>query len=255
MSAAKLASVASALLSMGFLWTTRGYAAEAPSTAATDSAPQIQSAEQIAAQFQRPTGLVPLLENLKRTLERDLLLQPAFYEDSVLLKVFPAQSVTRTFPPGIHSEVSLVIVDPHFPHLSVSIREGEAPWDSSAPQAPRFATLKMSVAELPHFTVCTVTDVFGQHAVFSLDSGVTSHGVGYTAEGKGFVRYPYYSDESATPGPPYSKRYLNKQIIFGIKFEPDTIRTEPLLPTQLERIRYRDEVRDITINIENRGGK
>jgi hypothetical protein len=56
------------------------------------------SAQQLAAMFRRPTGVTELLWNLKLVLDRHLLVQPAFFEDDVLLKLFGGTTVEWVEP-------------------------------------------------------------------------------------------------------------------------------------------------------------
>ena len=51
------------------------------------------SAAQLAAMFRRPTNVSAQLQNLKRVFDQDMLAQPAFYSDEVLLELFNTESV------------------------------------------------------------------------------------------------------------------------------------------------------------------
>jgi hypothetical protein len=50
-------------------------------------------AREISAMFERPTSMGQLLHNIKIVVDADLLVQPHFFEQSVILKVFGASSV------------------------------------------------------------------------------------------------------------------------------------------------------------------
>jgi hypothetical protein len=56
------------------------------------------SAKQIEAMFMRPANVTELLRNLKLVLDRKLLVQPAFFEDAVLLKLFNGTGIKWVEP-------------------------------------------------------------------------------------------------------------------------------------------------------------
>jgi hypothetical protein len=233
-------------------WLSGGVVAqEAPGPTAA-SPGKIYSAEEIASLFQRPTTLRQLLQNIKLAADRDLPLQPNFYADSVLTKLFAGKSVARA-PLSNMTDGTVEIDDPHFPHMTVWFREGTMSAVSATQSDRRFGTLKMDVGDVPGCTVSLVLDVFGPHPLLRGGTGYNPHGTPPPPDRKGYIEYPYYGDETATPDPPYSRRYGSKTLIFGVKLDSDSSHTpaapsEPPLPHS--RLFSRDEVRDIRITIQ-----
>jgi hypothetical protein len=229
-------------------------------TTAPDSNPTSHqyTAEKIAAMFKRPTNARELLQNLKIVVDRDLLLQPAFGENALLMKIFAGSAVKDEAPSKYDQtaarRVSVTIDDAHFPEMTVSLHFGlanDGAQTGITPQrARRFGWIEMSVASVPGFDVREVRDVFGQNAVTAIDHGNATDGAHYVPTIKGKVDYPYYGDKTATSGPPYSQKYQWKDVLFKIKL--DSSPPEPLAPGQRRQIFDRDEVQDIRIAVEDR---
>ena len=84
-------------------------------------------ASEIRAMFEPPQNVPQLLQNLKIAADRGLLLQPSFYEESLLLQFFNGSAVTWTGPgryyanthPTGHFNVS--IASDAFPKLAITL--------------------------------------------------------------------------------------------------------------------------------------
>jgi hypothetical protein len=221
----------------------------------TKSLPRAEySAQEIGALFQRPETTIELLRNIKKAVDLDLLFQPNFYADSVLEKLFSGKSVVRA-PLSSMTDGTVEIDDPHFPHMTVWFREGAMAAVSTTQPSRRFGTLKVDVADVPSCTVSLVLDVFGPHPLLRGGTGYNPHGTPPPPDRKGYIEYPYYDDETATPDPPYSRRYGTKTLIFGIKLDPDAVNarsapSEPALPHS--RLFNRDEIQDIRITVQEK---
>lgn len=227
------------------------FARAADTPGATNEQPHnVYSPAEMVALFVRPTNAAQLLQNLKIAVDRDLLLQRAFSDTAVLEKVFAGSAVTRQPFAGLSDgqDFSVTIDDPRFPKMTVFLRQGAGL--GGADPAHRFALLKLNVAAVPGFDVCAAHDVFGPGDLNLPDPGLTSHGVAYPLENKGKIEYRFYGDPTATPGPPYSRRYVQKDVSFGVKF--NSADQAPLWPSQRDRIYDRDVVQDVRIVVEER---
>jgi len=236
------------------VWLSCGVAAQEAPGSTAESPDQIFSAEKIGALFQRPRTLKQILQNIKLAVDQDLLFQPNFYADSVLTTVFDGKSVTRSGDPQ-WQDVSVQIDDPNFPHMTVWFRKGTLPTVSSSQRARRFGTLEMGVADVPGCTVSLVLDVFGPHPLLRGGTEYNPHGTPPPPDRKGYIEYPYYDDETATPDPPYSRRYGTKTLIFGVKLDSDAVKARPVPsepPLPHSRLFSRDEIQDIRITMREK---
>jgi hypothetical protein len=176
-----------------------------------DPLPEGASAEDISGLFDRPSNVAQLLHNLKVAVDRRLLVQPAFDNDAVLMKVFAGSAIER--PPSnpvlLDHELSITIDDPHFPEMTVSL--------SLPKSAGRDARVRMNVVAVPSFDLCAVRDVFGLSAKVIRDSGVSDHGISYDRHDKGNVYYysapPWLANEASHARP------TDTQVSFAIKLE------------------------------------
>jgi hypothetical protein len=169
------------------------------------------SAGDISALFDRPSNVAQLLYNLKVAIDRRLLVQPAFDNDVVLMKVFAGSAIER-LPPNpvlLDHALSIKIDDPHFPGMTVSLSLPES--------AGRDARVRMNVAAVPGFDLCAVRDVFGLNAQVIRDSGISAHGIVYDRHDKGSVHYnsapPWFANQ------PSHARPSDTQLSFAIKLE------------------------------------
>jgi hypothetical protein len=70
-----------------------------PSSVSPEYPQPAYSTSEISNLFKRPTNATDLLANLKEVLDRKLLVQPTFFDDAVLLKLFNGSSI-RWLKPG-----------------------------------------------------------------------------------------------------------------------------------------------------------
>ena len=111
----------------------------------------------------------------------------------------------------------------------------------------RFGWIEMNVSSIPDFTVSKVHEVFGERSSNEIDHGIATDGVTYEPTRKGTVKYPFYDDVTATPQPPYSLKYMEKEVSFNIKF--DTPAESNAVPRHLWRILEKNEVDSLRIVI------
>lgn len=213
---------------------------------------QEYTAKEMATMFGRPTNVVELLRNLKAAMDRDLILQPSFNDDTLLRKFFAGSSVRRepvsNISPYVAEDVFITIDDPHFPKMTVRLRQGhhvQSAHDSGAGRIPehsvRTAFIEMNVASVPGFNVSAVRDVFGQGTA-GIDSGEGTDGFRYTPTRKGGVFYDYVNGKSSDAPSPFMRKYSQKNAIFNVKL--DSRDQDP------RTIRNSDELRSIRLVIE-----
>lgn len=221
-------------------------------SSALSSGPE-NTTDEIEAALAYPRDVVGLLDNLKIAVDRGFPLQASFGSDAVLKKAFAGSSIKhRTFQGG--SETLIEVEDPHFPRMTVTLRQGseeKATSSGGVQRSRRFALLEIAAAEVPGFDVCAVRDVFGQRATMSIDRGVDPHGVSYVADRKGDLVYSYGREgdsEGVMESPvAHVTRYEEREVDFIIKRTP----FNPLLlmPHPQPAIRNRDEVEAVKVFI------
>jgi hypothetical protein len=207
-----------------------------PARSASSPMPQppneAYSTEQMSTLFERPGDVVQLLHNLKIAVDRDLLLQPAFDDDALLMKVFAGSAIERTASKGSVNghDVSIRIDDPHFPRMTValSLERGADPR----------ALVEMNVAAVPAFDVCAVRDVLGQSAAVVVDTATREKGIVRYSSGHQLV-----TDVASRP------RQIDREVAFTVKMDSVNGR---LWPVQDHRIRNRDEIQSVRIWVAQR---
>ena len=103
--------------------------ATSPTTKAIDQkaeTPRFYSGSEIAAMLTRPTTAAQLLKNLKLVWDKQLLMQPAFFEDSNLLKCFDGAEIHWKKVAAIDASVrtrngKILVSNQIFHHLAVEI--------------------------------------------------------------------------------------------------------------------------------------
>jgi hypothetical protein len=132
------------------------------------------SSAEIAVLFERPATRLELLRNLKRALHLNLLLQPAFFEDSTLIKFFGGKSVTWTRRVGSRGngfqDAVVTFGSAPYPGMAVSLRKGElrqlaykGPNGELVPtHTAKSGVVTMSFDPRPEFTVESVRHEFGR---------------------------------------------------------------------------------------------
>jgi hypothetical protein len=131
------------------------------------------SSAEIAVLFERPATRLELLRNLKRALHLNLLLQPAFFEDSTLIKFFGGKSVTWKRRVGARGDgfrdAVVIFGSTPFPGMVVSLRKGElrqraysGPKGEVVPaHTAKSGEVTMSFDPRPDLTVESVRHEFG----------------------------------------------------------------------------------------------
>lgn len=82
--------------------------------------PNGYSTADLDAMFERPKSIQQLLQNLKLASERDLLLQPQFYDELTAQKFSAGAKVTRSTPEGFGNATDVKLV------LSVAVQQSSA---------------------------------------------------------------------------------------------------------------------------------
>jgi hypothetical protein len=131
-------------------------------------------ATEIAALYQRPSTGLELLRNLRLAKDLNLLLQPAFFEDSNLLRFFGGTSVTWHRPvasgSGKYQDATVVFRNTPFSGMVVDLRRGELlvglqkqpqkRWDHPA-HTQKSGLVTMKFDPIPGLTVEAVRHEFG----------------------------------------------------------------------------------------------
>ncbi len=210
---------------------------------------------QIAAMFKRPTNVTRLLRNLKIVVDRDLLLQPGLSDDAVLMKLFAGAGVKHVKVPDTKlleaRDSSVSIDDRQFPGMTVSLRQGK----NRVPEGlgvkeheTRFGWIEINGASIPNFTVAKVHDVFGDRSSDTIDYGFGTDGATYVPTQKGTIVYSFYRDPTATPRPPYSRLYGNRELTFNIKLDAPT--ENGLRSPEHRTIHSTDEIESLRILVK-----
>jgi len=167
----------SRLLFFGLLFSATAFAqigATSPKPPPSNSSPATikqLSAEEIGAMFERPTTAQQLLQNIKTAMDRDLLVQTAFYTDENLKKLFNGTGVTwevrASFSRGARRG-EMIVNQTVFPKMYVEIRHGDyqSPIKNASGVAlgpiPAFGKIIVDVRSIPGFIAVEVERVFGK---------------------------------------------------------------------------------------------
>lgn len=236
-----------------------GTPSKPPAFSAPPSAPKKYSVAEIGALFERPTNALDLLKNLKLAMDKDLLLQQAFYNDANLIKFFSSTKVTWEKPDllGNSSDKrtntvrAKVTVDSLiFPRMTVKLMHSY--WKTSGfntsngehVPAENYASgqIQLQVDAVPEFTLHKVRQVFGTNAEY-LDPHYSPHGDVQKTTDKGAFRYDTRGQSTGkhkTRG-----RSFQKETTFSIKFR---MPPDPALPGAREPITEDDALKDIELH-------
>ncbi len=164
--------------------------------------PNGYSTADLDALFERPKSIQQLLQNLELASERDLLLQPQFYDELTAQKFFAGAKVTRSSPDnfGNATDVKLVLGDiggeGALPMMTATLDSDCWLTQYKPENGPAQTTVSISgfmrieVASNSGITLRVVRSVFGHEAENSVDRGVDPHGHVYAPTYKGGVAYP-----------------------------------------------------------------
>ena len=222
-----------------------------PAFSPPSESPKEYSAGEIGAMFERPTTVHQLLQNLKFAMDRDLLLQRAFYEDQNLLKFFNGSAVTWQKPDPIdpsdkhkhRGEITLSRAV--FPGAVANVIDNR--WQDSryvastktyVPGRHRVVgTILLKVEDTTRFTAHEVTDVFGDPSWKEFDIGLLTHGYTQAPIDKGKFVYEIRWDAS-------HGSYFEKRMLVYFKRDPPP---DPLLPEPRRAFRDDDSVSRIEL--------
>jgi hypothetical protein len=157
------------------------------------------SVSDLQTMFEQPRNLRELLKNLKLAWERDLLVQPSFFDPAILRKFFNGAEVTAKTPGmPLTQDVGFVVrqLDSNVAR-GMSARVESRCWKTDYPDAAGHPASKAYIAAFlsidggpfPELTLQAVRDVFGQETENVIDQGVGNHGNLYTPIDKGSVVY------------------------------------------------------------------
>jgi hypothetical protein len=168
------------------------------------------SAAEIRAMFEPPQNIQQLLQNLKLAWQQDMLLQPSFYDPTILQKFFAGSAVTSTQPWNpLSQDVGFVVIELDSNVVQgMTIRVESRCWRTDYESAPGrvestaniLGALTISGGTFAGMTLRAVRDVFGPETENDLDSGGVENGVVYAPAAKGSVIYTDRAKEKAEGG-------------------------------------------------------
>jgi hypothetical protein len=160
------------------------------------------SPSDIAGMVDRPESVRQLLQNLKLAIDRDLLVQPAFMDEAVLLKFFNAATATWEKPNVGDAQSTQVAIlhfsSSEFSAMSASVRFSHAHtpnYEAAEGHVPEHVyhsgDISINVESVPTFTVAAVVDVFGLPIDAAPDTGEATDGHSVVPTSKGWMGYDY----------------------------------------------------------------
>jgi hypothetical protein len=187
------------------------------------------SASQLEAMFSRPASGADLLRNLKLAFDQDWLLQPAFYDDAILLKFFDGQRVVWKKPDSevtkdaTRDPVEVTITAKAFEGMTVSLLRScsrvkgyDLPEGHVPPHLRPAGLVELQVASIADVTLSAVRNVFGREMKSYFDYGRGTDGGRYTPTIKGTLLYES-PNEGHSPGLGFKKRTAK----FLVKRDPE----------------------------------
>ncbi len=214
------------------------------------------SAEQIASMFKNPADASELLNNLKLVVDQDLLVQPAFFDDAVLLKLFGASEIAWENPltraPGdpieygpwrianiksMHGGLSTATARVTVARRCVTWREPFPPFAYWPPITSNRGTMVVNVSSVDDIYVGAVKKVFGANPYESTYFSETEFDGAVTRSQPGALLYEYREKELAS----FSKHF--------VRFIPQQNRRERPQVSDSRRI-YSDATRINSIDIQ-----
>jgi hypothetical protein len=172
--------------------------------------PHVYSAQEIGAMFKRPKDIEGLLWNLKLAWDKKLLVQPRFYDDQTLMRLFNATAIVWEMPPAdvspdftikkatvtldrtLFAGVPLAVQWTH--ELAKAQPHPEKPGVLLAGYIQDTGGISMNVESLPGFTWGAVVRVFGSGAK-NIGTEPISEGPPGKPAGKALMRYLYPGDD------------------------------------------------------------
>ncbi len=158
------------------------------------------SASDLQAIVVRPQNVQQMLHNLKLAQEKDLLIEPNFYDEQTLLKFFNASKVTmkELFPNAPTKGIVVIAEDIEssiFPKMTAVIqhscwlRESKRPGDRVEKEAYVGGNLRIFGRPIPEMTLRVLRSVLGPEVENTIDTGTTMDGPDVTPMSQGGVRY------------------------------------------------------------------
>lgn len=209
------------------------------------------SVARVSALFERPQSVSQLLQNLKLAYEKDLFIQPAFYDDSNLEKFFAGNAVAWGKPRQLSSpatsarDIEITADTRVFPELTIRILRSCIPqYKHVSPNRnvvysiAENAHLELQVEALPEFNVAAVREVLGAETVVQIDDGGVNDEFGGPASAgrttKGRLVY-----EDKTPATHVETPVKVNKLSFVVKLD-----RRPA-PPALEHLRDTDSIESI----------
>jgi hypothetical protein len=194
--------------------------------------PKQYSVAEIGAMFERPKNTLELLKNLKLAMDKDLLLQKAFFDDANLLKFFNALKVTweKPGPFAQHQHWAKITPDNRV-FTTMIVRVLESRWQESGhktsagtpvPGDKRVSgRVSLEVGGAAGFTLREVKKIFGSPTQQALDCGMGPHSTTCDPTTKGSFIYEIRWN------PTGGKYYFEKRAVIHFKADPPPDPTVP----------------------------
>ena len=186
----------------------------------------------IGAMFSRPKNVAQLLQNLKLAYEKELLLQPGFYDDTNLTKFFASTTVVWGEPRPISTKDTVmrnIVINADssvFPRVTIEMRRScwlalrfEPPNHYRPDHVKEAAIVALKASNAPGFTLEVVRSVFGPPSRQYMDyGGGDDNAPPLPPKSKGSLIYMGRGNEtragSATESP---------EVTFVVKLDPPAI--------------------------------
>ncbi len=164
------------------------------------------SVSDLEVMFEKPVTARQVLQNLKLAWDRDLLLQPSFFDPEILDRFFAGAAVTWVEPSHpLSQDVGFVVGQLDSSAVPGMIVKAESRcWrtnsksgDRARSQAIISGHLRLFGRPFPEMNLRVIRDVFGPEAENTIDQGISNHGLAYTPIYKGVVVYSDHERSSA----------------------------------------------------------
>jgi hypothetical protein len=182
----------------------------------------------VGALFSRPENVTQLLQNLKLAYDKDLLLEPGFYDAANLAKFFAGTTVTWNEPRGIlptEPSVQDIVVTSDgkvLPHITIELRRTcwlevrfEAPNRYLPDHVKEAGAVALQVGDAPGFTLGVVKGVFGPPSTQGMNYGYVDDGPGVVPTNKGSLIYRDRDKETRA-----GSEIETAKVTFVVKLDP-----------------------------------
>jgi hypothetical protein len=152
------------------------------------------SVQEITKLFRRPKSTMHLLRNMKLAFDRNLLVQPAFFDHAVLKEVFDGTAVTES-----ESGEVVVLDNRIFPGMTVHVHQTNIPVIGANAAGPpheyipahseTFNYIQVETGPIVAISVQLVKNVFGGECQEQMDFGEDTDGHSHIPTTKGSLNY------------------------------------------------------------------